>query len=66
MTGAELLAIARHNCPPGMSDHDLGLCLARALALLMADLGSARRIGWRTEIYEVLGRDPMMAEDAEP
>jgi hypothetical protein len=34
MTGAELLAIARHNCPPGMTDYQLAAVLAHALLLL--------------------------------
>jgi hypothetical protein len=37
MTGAELLAIARHDCPPGTSDYTLALAHVSALGLLLRD-----------------------------
>ena len=58
MTGAELLAIARHNCPPGMSDYELAMALVAAVSLLTAGMApqyraavhgamASRALGWR-------------------
>jgi hypothetical protein len=60
MTGAELLAIARHNCPPGMTDAELAMALAHALDLLLPSLSPSQSIA----IHRLLLR--MTHEDAEP
>jgi len=44
MTGAELLAVARHNCPPGMTDYQLALVFTAALGLLVPGLRPSQSV----------------------